>query len=143
MNSEEAQELTILLHRVMKLQFSFAYKCMDKHGFHRAQPGIIMELSKCDGLTQIELANKLGVTPATISAMIKRMERDEILYRERSEEDQRVTNIFLTPKGKEQSIHVNEAIKHINEVSFKNFSQEELNQAKMIFNKIIINLREF
>ena len=143
MEDKETQELTVLLQRVMKLQFGVVHKCMEKYGFHRAQPGIILELSRCEGLTQVELANKLGVTPATISAMIKRMERDESLYRKRSEEDQRVTHIFLTTKGKEQSIRVREAIAYINEIAFENFSKDELEQTKKIFNKMIDNLREF
>ena len=143
MSHEEVTELVSLLHRMMKLQYGFAQRCMEKEGFHRAQPGIIMELSKCDGLTQVELASRLGVTAATISAMIKRMERAELLYRERSEEDQRLTHIFLTPKGREHSIRVKAVITQINDVGFQDFSEEELKQTKIIFKKIIHNFEGF
>lgn len=142
MSENEAQDLFALMHRVMKLNYGVAQKCLEKQGMHRAQPGIIIELSKRDGQTQVELANKMGVTPATISAMIKRMERDELLIRKRSDEDQRVTHIYLTQKGREQSVKVKEAFDQIHQVCFKGFSNEDLEQTEAIFNKMIKNFKE-
>ena len=141
MSNDEYKEISKLLHQVFKLHFTAAQKHLDKHGFHPAQPGLIHMLSDHEGMTQVELAGKLNVTPATISAMIKRMERDELLYRKRSEEDQRVTHIYLTEKGKEQSVLISKAFNQINHESFKNFSEEDLNQAKVVLSKIISNLK--
>ena len=140
-NYEEFEEISNLLHQIIRLHFTVAQKQLDKHGLHPAQPGIIHMLSNRDGMTQVDLAGKLNVTPATISAMVKRMERDDLLYRKRSEEDQRVTHIYLTEKGKEQSIIIGKVFNQINQVSFKNFSEEDLIQVREIFLKIASNLK--
>ena len=65
------------------------HKTMEEQGFCRSQPAMIKMLSQHDGLTQVELASKLNVTPATVSNMLKRMERDNMIERRRSEEDEK------------------------------------------------------
>jgi len=115
---------------------------MEKYGLYPAQSWIIKFLYHQEAQTQVELASKLKVTPATISAMLKRMERDELIYRKRSVEDHRVTHVFLTDKGKEQVELIEEAFKEINQLCFQGFSESELEQAHLIFNKIIANFNE-
>ena len=99
-------------------------------------------LSQCHQATQVELANKLNVTPATISAMLKRMERDGLIERQRSLTDQRVTYVCLTESGIEQAKVVNEIFRELNFRAFGNFSKDEIDQAKFIFRKLLGNLQD-
>lgn len=140
MSRNETSELGKLLGHVMRLQMMTAHKRMEERGFCRSQPGIIHILSKHDGLTQVELANTMNVTPATISAMLKRMERETLIERRRSQEDQRVTHVYLTERGREQSNVVEKIFDELNQKGFGNFTDEELEQAKNIFLKLINNL---
>lgn len=140
MSRNETSELGKLLGHVMRLQMMTAHKRMEEQGFCRSQPGIIHILSKHDGLTQVELANTMNVTPATISAMLKRMERETLIERRRSQEDQRVTHVYLTERGREQSNVVEKIFDELNQKGFGNFTDEELEQAKNIFLKLINNL---
>ena len=140
MDSNEVRDLAKLLSHVIRLQMVTVHKRMEEQGFCRSQPGIIHVLSKHDGMTQVELATKLNVTPATISAMLKRMERDQMIERRRSQEDQRVTHVYLTEHGKQQSDGVEKIFDEMNQKGFGNFTDEELMQAKNIFQKLIDNL---
>ena len=75
--------------------------------------------------------------------MLKRMERDEVIERRRSEADQRVTHVYLTEKGKSQAKIVNQIFKELNLRSFgKIFSKEELEQTRAIFSKLIANFSD-
>ena len=140
MDSNEVRDLAKLLSHVIRLQMVTVHKRMEEQGFCRSQPGIIHVLSKHDGMTQVELATKLNVTPATISAMLKRMERDQMIERRRSQEDQRVTHVYLTEYGKQQSDVVEKIFFFFFQKGFGNFTDEELKQAKNIFQKLIDNL---
>jgi len=142
LSNEKTQELSTLLQRIMKLHFGVAQKCLEKYGLYPAQSWIVKYLFHQEAQTQVELASKLKVTPATISAMLKRMERDEIIYRKRSVEDHRVTHVYLTAKGREQVKLIEDAFQEINQLSFQGFSESELEQTNLIFNKIIDNFNE-
>lgn len=142
MERNEIRELSSLLGHVFRFQMIRAQKRLEEKGLCRAQPGIIHALSHHDGLTQVELASKMNVTPATVSAMLKRMERDEVIIRKRSLEDQRVTHVYLTEKGKEQSDIVAKVFCELSQQAFGNFTEEELKQAKAIFEKLKENLSD-
>ena len=142
LNSQEINEVAIMFGHLIRSQMSIAQRRLEEEGLCRAQPGIVHALSQCEGSTQVELAQKLGVTAATISAMLKRMERDEVIERRRSEADQRVTHVYLTEKGKSQARIVNQIFKELNLRSFGNFSKEELEQTRAIFSKLIANFSD-
>jgi len=142
MSSAEHKELFALLKQMNRQQHSAMHKLLEAHGFPKSQPMIIHILEKKNGMTQVELAQKLEVTPATISAMLKRMERDELIYRKRSVEDARVTHVFLTDKGMEHCRIIEKIFNSVMQQCFKNFSNEDFEQAKHIFTKMIQNFKE-
>lgn len=49
-----------------------------------------------------DLAARLGCTPGSASITVKRMERDGLVARERSKEDERVVTVNLAEKGREK-----------------------------------------
>lgn len=94
MDGNKLRELSKLLGHVICLQMVTVQKGLDEHDFWCSKSGIIHELSKHDGLTQVELAAKTNVTLVTISSMLKCMERDEVMVRNHREEDQQTKTIF-------------------------------------------------
>lgn len=141
MEYHEVPELTKLFNQVLKLNFKRMQKKLDEINMHPGQPKILHVLSHVEEpITQVELAKMLGVTPATINAMLKRMERDELITRVRSESDNRVTHIYLTEEGHEVAIKVGKIMLDIQELCFGNFTEEEVEQTKHIFLKLKTNL---
>ncbi|HAX74241.1 MAG TPA: hypothetical protein DCY20_12025 [Firmicutes bacterium] len=104
------------------------------------QPKIIHMLSKHTSMTQVELAKIIGVTPATINVTLKRMEREELVQRNRSASDNRVTQVVLTEKGKELSNEVDKLMSEIQDITFGNFTDEEFLHLKHALQKLKDNL---
>lgn len=99
-----AVETTLVLLRVasdvlegMSLQYA-------RNGTSQGRYLALMMLDRpCaqDGMLPSELADKLGVTRATVTGLLDGLERDELISREMHPEDRRAFCIQLTPKGRE------------------------------------------
>ena len=61
-----------------------------------------------EGLTQRELATRMTSDPNTISALLKRMEAQELVERQEAPNDRRALMICLKPKGKETYLKARE-----------------------------------
>ncbi|WP_420547496.1 MarR family winged helix-turn-helix transcriptional regulator [Curvivirga sp.] len=72
---------------------------LDKLGLTYTQYTILLILFEKDGITLKEIADKLGQKSGSLTPVIKRMEAEEILIRQRGVEDDRQLNILLTEKG--------------------------------------------
>jgi len=99
-----AVEATLVLLRV-------ASDVLEGFGAHFARNGTsqgrylaLMMLDRpCieDGMSPSELAEKLGVTRATVTGLLDGLERDGLISREMHPEDRRAFRIQLTEKGRE------------------------------------------
>jgi MarR family transcriptional regulator, organic hydroperoxide resistance regulator len=82
-----------------------AYKPhLDELGVTYPQYLVLMVLWENDGLTVNQIAKKLLLNTNTLSPLLKRMEKMEILERNRSSNDERIVIIQLTDKGKQLRI---------------------------------------
>ncbi|CDN95890.1 MarR family winged helix-turn-helix transcriptional regulator [Agrobacterium tumefaciens] len=79
-----------------------AYKPMlDALGVTYTQYLALSALWERDGLTISAIADRLGLEPSTITPAVKRLETAGFLSRRRSTTDERLVEVFLTPKGAE------------------------------------------
>ena len=62
---------------------------------------VIKLLEQVGDLSLSELSDKIRAQNSTVTGIIDRMEREDLVVRERSTEDRRVVKIRLTPKGLE------------------------------------------
>lgn len=72
---------------------------------------ILMELAKCDGRTQLDLANATGLKAPTTSVSLQKLEREGYVTRRPDEYDLRATRVFLTEKGREIDERIRRAIR--------------------------------
>lgn len=68
-------------------------------GLSAAQLWMMWELFNEPGLTVSCLANVLSIHKSTCSNMLDKIQKKELVYRERSSSDQRVVRLYLTEKG--------------------------------------------
>jgi DNA-binding MarR family transcriptional regulator len=70
---------------------------------HVAGPalGLLLRLAEEDGLSQIELARRQRVEAPTVSRMVSRLVRDELVELRPHEADRRTTRVVLTERGRE------------------------------------------
>ena len=89
-----------LLSQVSHLHHARATQLLEGLGLYRGQPPLLRALWEQEGLTQADLAERLKVTPATITRMLQRMERAGFLARQPDASDQRISRVYLTDAGR-------------------------------------------
>ena len=77
---------------------------LDKMGITYPQYLVLMVLWETDGLSVNEIAQKLLLNTNTVTPLLKRMESQGIISRNRSESDERKVIVLLTDKGKDMRI---------------------------------------
>ncbi len=76
---------------------------------HTGQELVIFRLVEEDGLSQSQLAARLGVEIATVAQTVQRMEKKGLLVRRQDAEDARISRVYLTEKGRslcEPAVHL-------------------------------------
>ena len=100
-SEEEALRLWIALARCYQT-FSRSVACkIGEYGLTTAQFGVLEALHHLGPLQLGELADKLLVTGGNVTYVMDRLEEQDLVTRERSEEDRRVVLAHLTAKGRE------------------------------------------
>lgn len=132
--------LETLFFRVGKSHRKIAGRLLEAHCFHRGQTPLIFALSHEDGRTNSELAELLEVTPATITNMVKRMEKAGFVQRKKDLSDERVKRVWLTEQGQGKVQDLHDVMMHLQSVSFGNFTDEEKEQFRHLMEKILTNL---
>lgn len=72
---------------------------LDRYGLHNGQPRILHTVSHMDGASQREIADQLQISPASLAMSVKRMCKAGLMEKVASENDLRVNQIRVTPKG--------------------------------------------
>lgn len=72
---------------------------LDKLGLTYPQYLVLMVLWEYQEMTIKRLGELLWLDTGTLTPLLKRMEANGLLVRKRSEEDERVVNVFITSKG--------------------------------------------
>ena len=98
-NENPLDTTTYLMVRIAKAQRSLVSSALAKMNLHIGQERLLMELWQQDGLTQTELCDRLCIEPPTLTKMLGRLEKTELLEKRRDTEDARISRIFLTSKG--------------------------------------------
>jgi MarR family transcriptional regulator, organic hydroperoxide resistance regulator len=140
MMSQSENQLGFLLFLVSRAHHNRASQFFERFGLYRGQPPVLFELGEHDGSTQSELAEKLEVTPATMSNMLQRLETAGFVKRQRDPADARISRVFLTPAGKEAVVHAADSADDLEEIAFSGFTPLERKQIKDFLERIHANL---
>jgi DNA-binding MarR family transcriptional regulator len=77
----------------------YAYNVLGKDRWGVSQDLAIYHIAQNKKLNQKDLANKLNITPASVSVIVHQMESEGLLIRIPDEKDGRQFNLSLTEKG--------------------------------------------
>ena len=113
------------LAQVCKLHRQRADNLLNTIGLHVGQEMFVTELWRKDGIPQTELAEQLSLQPATVTNSLRRMEREDIVERHDDSDDQRVSRVYLTGKGRGLEGPVEEKWGQLESEAFAGFSLEE------------------
>lgn len=128
----------VILHRLIHMSKYQAYKRLDDFDLKPSQAGILFVLS-CNGkLSQRELAERIGITPPSMTVALRKMETRGYIEKEPDEKDQRIIRILLTEKGESCVEDIRTVMDEMEAVLYQNMTQEE----KMLLRRLLLQMQE-
>jgi DNA-binding MarR family transcriptional regulator len=129
-------------------QIRYAYRIFVKAlaeelGPHRVTTGqwsALRVLWQEDGLSQVELAQRMMVEKASLTAVLKAMASEGLITRVRNTDDRRKVNIFLTAAGRRLKSKIMPLIGRINKRATRRLSSAEVQQLHRLLARVMINL---
>ena len=115
---------------------------MDEIGLYRGQAILLLTLAKQDGLTHSEIAERLCISPAAVSKVIKRMEGLGYVQRTPDPADERLSRVFLQDDGRAKLDDIQTLFLSINSRLMKNFSPQEQVTLRDFLSRMIDNLQD-
>ncbi|MHB1355226.1 MAG: MarR family winged helix-turn-helix transcriptional regulator [Anaerolineae bacterium] len=139
-SQDKPQTMDRLLAQVCHHHHQRAHELLEIIGLYRGQPPVLYALWEQEGLTHRELAERLHITPATISRMLQRMEKTGFIRRRPDAKDQRVSRVYLTDAGRAIRIAVQAIWIQMEADTFTGFSSEELELLRSFLLRLRANL---
>lgn len=136
------ESLEYMLREVSKVHTNKVNSVLEKVGLHKGQPMMLRALYRNDGVPQSYLAKELAVKPATVSAMVKRLEKKGYVLRKRDAADERISNVYLTDSGRGLSSKLRGHQDQMNTMLFEGFTETEQEVMKDFLNRIMDNLSD-
>lgn len=94
-------------------------------GLYTGQEMLLCGLWEKEGMTQTELADYVMIQPATVTNMLQRLEREGFVERRPDSEDQRISRVYTTAKGRDIEEGVQEKWSQLEQEAFGELSVEE------------------
>lgn len=135
----ESEIRTLLQTIAIQTRKNYAQKLREL-GLHIGQELALFHLWEQEGLTQSQLRNKIGTEASTMSNMLRKLERDEIVYRTPDDRDHRITNVYLTDKGKQLKEPITQMWKEHEHEMFKGIETTQLEALRNSLKQIEENL---
>lgn len=99
----------------------------------RGQESVLSKIAQQPEITQKELAQQLGIQPASVSELLMKLESKGMVLREKDEQDRRNFRIVLTPEGQAFLDRPREEAAD----PFRALSPEEQAQLKVLLTKLL------
>lgn len=97
MIDDEIRDLLDKISARMRRDYADSLRAIN---LHVGQDHLLCRLWSGDGVTQLQLSEYLKCEPPTVTNMVKTLEKNELVYRRRDEEDGRISRVYLTGKGR-------------------------------------------
>jgi DNA-binding MarR family transcriptional regulator len=133
-----------LVSQIKQLQDRVFNRILKEEGiyeFNGQQGRILFSLWKDEKLSLIELSKRTSLAKTTLSTMIDRMRKNDLVIVEESKEDKRNLVIYLSDKTLALEDKINNATKRITDIFYKDFSEKEAKELDRLLIKIKENLK--
>ncbi|TDF94497.1 MarR family winged helix-turn-helix transcriptional regulator [Paenibacillus piri] len=141
MNTHTPDSLHAVFMLVLRSHRRAMHNLLQDQEVHPGQPPLLIALSEQNGQSQKELAERLRITPATLTVMLNRTEKNGLVERRPDEKDQRMTRVYLTEKGEGIHNEVVKALQLMEALCFEHFSGEEQETLRRLLLKMFDNLQ--
>jgi len=137
---EHTTDFSFVLNGLLRLYHIHMMRSAQEIGLSAGQPPILMSLAARNLQTQKELCDFIRIKPASMTDVLKRMERDGLIERLRDECDMRSIRVSITEKGMNKFHAFIEKGATIDEVGFRGFTKEEKEVCLSLLARILENV---
>ena len=135
--------------RSLGYQIRYAYRAFVKaladelatHSVTTTQWAALRVLWQDEGLSQVELAQRMMVEKASLTTVLEAMESTGMITRTRNAEDKRKINIFLTATGRRLKDKLLPSGGRINTRATRGLTTAEVKQLQVLLAKVMTNLK--
>ena len=89
------------------------------------QMGVLLSLARGAASTPLEISKLLRIDTGLMTRMLDKLERKDLLQRQRSAEDRRVVHLVLTDKGRDIAMQLPQIAPDVLNHRLRHFSAEE------------------
>lgn len=139
---EHLPEVNQLVGQLCRRHFERANSLLSRIGVYRGQPPLLHALWEHDGLPQATLSARLGISPATVSKMVQRMERAGLVQRRDDATDSRLSRVFLTQEGWAIRERVHAIWVELADIMLRGFSEDEVEVLQALLARLCANLQQ-
>ena len=129
-----------LLVQICRAHRNKAQELLSQIDLYPGQEFLLTNLSPHDGLTHTEVAENLCVQPATLTKMLDRLVKTGLVQRKMDPDDQRVSRVYLTEKGRQLLKPIEQAWEELEQISFANLTLEERLLLRRLLLQVYANL---
>ena len=141
MDTAQQEELLLQLYQcVGLLQRGKLQAARQGGGMEHKQGRLLYLLNQMEGASQKDLANVLDSRPASVSDLIDRLERLELVDRRRRGSDRRKVNLFQTRKSTNAAAEAGAARNDMVSELFADFTPEEITLLRQLMAKMLRKL---
>jgi DNA-binding MarR family transcriptional regulator len=115
-----------------------AKEMFGKYDLNKTHANILFSLHQSQSLSQKELAERLNVTPPSITSAIQKMEKAGYISRKADEKDQRIMRLELAQRGRDCIENVKKVAQQLDEMMFQGMSTEE----KLLMRRMLLQVCE-
>ena len=115
--------------QLMKFMQYQSMKRMEKMDLKPSQAGVLFSLKHWGEQSQKQLAERVGITPPSMTVALRKMEEKGYVTRRQDEKDQRVVKIHLAPKGEECIEGIQRVICEMEEIVYQGISRDTSDEA--------------
>lgn len=136
----ELYQITGRLHKLELVRQLAHRRETHQYGLYFGQMPILNYISSHAGCTQIEIAEFLQVSPASIALSTKRLQKAGYLVKEVDAENLRCKRLYLSEEGARVRELCHEKMDQMDLQAFQGFSEEELCTLAELLDRVTINL---
>lgn len=130
--------INFILQNLLHLTHMQSNQFFKTYDMKPGQFGILFVLDKHGSCSQRELADRIGVTPPSMTVAIQKLEKIGYLKKLTDPNDQRVSRVEITEEGAACVKEAKKVLEHIEEILVKNMSLEE----KLLLRRLLLQMRE-
>ena len=109
---------------------------IEKIGIHSGQGRVLAHLHEHDNVPQWKIARAMNSSPAAITNILQRMERDGWIVRTRDTSDQRIVRIQLSEKARKFEEEIKKTFMEIDKEICSIYTQEERAELRRLLLKL-------